>query len=95
MKHRRLKLAAIGCGSRTYTYFRLAATQPELYEIIAAADRTPERRARARRASGNPEFQEFYDDVAILAVPKLADVMIIGTQDAYHFEHATRRFTGA
>ena len=89
MKPRRLKLAAIGCGSRTYTYFRLAATQPELYEVVAAADRTPARRARARRASENPEFQEFSDDVAILAVPKLADVMIIGTQDAYHFEHAS------
>ena len=46
---KRLKLAAIGCGSRTFIYFELAAKQPELYEIVAAADRNDARRATSRR----------------------------------------------
>jgi predicted dehydrogenase len=89
VKPKRLKLAAIGCGSRTFIYFELAAKQPELYEIVAAADHNAARRAKARELSQNPAFREFVDDVAILAEPKLADVMIIATQDAFHFAHAS------
>ena len=85
----RLKIAAIGCGSRTFIYFELAAKQPELYEIVAAADHSAARLAKARGLSQNPAFREFHDDVAILAEPKLADLMIIATQDAFHFEHAS------
>ena len=89
MTPQRLKLAAIGCGSRTFIYFELAAKQPELYEIVAAADHSPARLAKARALSQNPAFREFHDDVAILAEPKLADLMIIATQDAFHFGHAS------
>ena len=89
MNPKRLRLAAIGCGSRTFIYFELAAKQPELYEIVAAADHNPARREKARQLSRNPAFREFQDDVAILAEPKLADLMIIATQDAFHFAHAS------
>lgn len=89
MTPQRLKLAAIGCGSRTFIYFELAAKQPNLYEIVAAADHSPARLAKARALSQNPAFREFHDDVAILAEPKLADLMIIATQDAFHFGHAS------
>ncbi|MDB6094806.1 MAG: oxidoreductase n-terminal [Verrucomicrobia bacterium] len=85
----RLRLAAIGCGSRTFIYFELAAKQPDLYEIVAAADHSPARLAKARALSQNPAFREFHDDGAILAEPKLADLMIIATQDAFHFAHAS------
>ncbi len=86
---KRLKLAAIGCGSRTFIYFELAAKQPELYESVAAADHNEARRKKARELSQNPAFREFFDDLAILAEPKLADIMIIATQDAFHFGHAS------
>ncbi len=86
---RRLQLAAIGCGSRTFIYFELAAKQPELYEVTAAADHNAARRAKARALSQNPRFREFEDDAAILAEPRLADIMIIATQDAFHFAHAS------
>ena len=72
MTPKRLTIAAIGCGSRTFIYFELAAKQPELYEIVAAADHSPARLAKARALSQNPAFREFHDDVAILAEPKLA-----------------------
>lgn len=83
-----LRLAAIGCGARTRTYLRLAARQPGRYTIVAAADPDETRLANVAAASGNPGFRSFRDDKAILAEPQLADVMIIGTQDALHAEHA-------
>ena len=89
MNSKRLRLAAIGCGSRTFIYFELAAKQPDLYEIVAAADHNAARRTKARAVSQNPALREFPDDVAILAEPKLADVMIIATQDAFHFTQAS------
>lgn len=86
----RLSLAGIGCGGRTITYLQLAAERPELYAVIAAADPRPERLDTAERVSRNPEFRRFENADAILAEPRLADVMVIGTQDALHREHAIR-----
>ncbi len=79
-----LKLAGIGCGGRTRTYLQIAAGLPQFYEVVAAADPVPERVEMARAASRNPGFLGFASDREILARPKLADVMIIGTQDNNH-----------
>jgi predicted dehydrogenase len=84
----RLRLAGIGCGGRTLTYFDLAARMPDLYEVVAAADPLPGRVEEARKRSRNPAFRGFDSDKEILSVPKLADIMIIGTQDAHHFAPA-------
>lgn len=84
----RLSLAFMGCGARGMTYLSLAAQRPEKYKIVAAADPDDLRLGRAQRLSENPDFLGFKDASAILAEPKLADVMIIGTQDAYHREHS-------
>lgn len=83
---KRLKLAGIGCGGRTRTYLELAARQPDRYEIVAAADPLPERVARIHAVSGNPDFRAFKNDHDFFAEPKMADVVIIGTQDNYHVE---------
>lgn len=86
MKDRkRLKLAAIGCGGRTLTYLSLAAKMPDKFEIIAVADILPNRVEDISKISNNPDLKKFYSDTEILSQPKLADIMIIGTQDAYHF----------
>ncbi|MCB0209676.1 MAG: Gfo/Idh/MocA family oxidoreductase [Anaerolineae bacterium] len=82
---KQLTLAAIGCGNRTQIYLDLAARQPERYRIVAAADPDPERVEIIRRLSGNPDFIGFAMADDILAQPRLADVMIIGTQDNYHY----------
>jgi predicted dehydrogenase len=84
--NRPLRLAAIGCGGRTRTYFELAAKMPQFYQVVAAADPLPERLKLARELSGNPDFLAFASDAELLARPKLADIMIIGTQDQYHVE---------
>ena len=40
-----------------------------------------------RRFSGNFEFQAFNNAEELLSAGKLADVMIVATQDNSHFEH--------
>ena len=82
-----LKLACIGCGARAQTYTQLAARHPDRFQIVAGADPVPERVEKIRRASGNPAFQGFPGGEAILSAGKLADVMIVATQDNFHFDH--------
>lgn len=83
---RTLKLAGIGCGGRTETYLGLAARMQDYYEVTAAADPLPHRVEKIRRLSNNPSFQGFASDTELLAAGVEADVVVVGTQDAYHVE---------
>lgn len=83
-----LRIAGIGCGPRTRIYLKLAAAIPECYQVVAAADPNAGRVETVRSSSNNPEFRAFPSAAEMLAVPKFADVMVIGTQDALHKEHA-------
>lgn len=85
-----ISLVGIGCGHRTLTYCEIAAKQPHRYRVVAGADPQAERMERMREISGNPDFRSFYDADALFAVGKIGDVAVIGTQDAYHVEPATR-----
>lgn len=87
---KKLNLAAIGCGGRSRIYMSIAATIPEQFENVAAADPIKARREAMRALSCNPELRLFESDHDLLAQPKLADIMIIGTQDNYHFEPCLR-----
>lgn len=82
-----LKLACIGCGARAQTYMQLAARQPDRFEIVAAADPVRERVEQICRLSGNPAFRAYPGAEALLSAGKLADVMLVATQDNFHFEH--------
>lgn len=79
-----LTLAAIGCGSRAQIYASLAAQRPDRFRVVAGADPTPARVERLRALSGNPDFRGFRNDTELLAAGRLADVMIIATQDNFH-----------
>ncbi|QYM77891.1 Gfo/Idh/MocA family oxidoreductase [Horticoccus luteus] len=79
-----LTLAAIGCGSRAQIYASLAARRPDLFRVVAAADPNPARVERLRALSGNAAFRGFPNDTALLSAGRLADVMIIATQDNFH-----------
>ena len=83
-----LTLAVLGGGNRAQLFFSLAAANPGAYRLVAGADRHAERRTRLRALAGGSGFQEFATAEALLAAPKLADVLIVGTQDAAHFAHA-------
>lgn len=69
---------------------KIAATMPERYNCVAGADPQPARVGIMRAISNNPEFQGFSSADELLEQPKLADVMVIGTQDNYHFEPAKK-----
>lgn len=87
---KKTRLAAIGCGGRTQTYMSIAATLPDQYENVAVADPVAVRRKAMCAISGNPDLALYDDATEILSVPKMADIMIIGTQDDYHFEPCMR-----
>jgi predicted dehydrogenase len=81
-----LTLAILGCGARGRTYARIAASMPESLTITAAADRHPERVSQVAASAGG--VRAFHDEDAFFAAGKLADVLIICTQDADHYRHA-------
>ncbi|MDX2111692.1 MAG: Gfo/Idh/MocA family oxidoreductase [Verrucomicrobiota bacterium] len=82
---KRFKLAGIGCGGRTRTYLSLAAKMPEYFEIVGAADPIALRVEQVRTEVKNPAFRSFKDANELLSVDKFADILVIGTQDAFHF----------
>ena len=84
---RPLKLACLGCGARAQTYTALAARRPDQFQIVAGADPVPERVEKIRRISSHPDFRGFASAEALLAAGKIADVMIVATQDNSHYEN--------
>lgn len=82
-----LTLACIGCGARAQTYTQLASRRPDRFLITAGADPVLDRVEKIRRTSANPAFRGFSSAEAMLAAGKLADVVIVATQDNSHFEH--------
>ena len=90
MKNQPLTLVGVGCGGRTLTYCGLAARQPRRYRVIAGADPLAHRVNKLGELSQNPDFRAFASDEALFAAGRLADVAVIGTQDAYHVEPALK-----
>lgn len=82
-----LKIACLGCGARAQTYTQLAARRPDRFEIVAGADPVAARVEKIRRTSGRADFRGFASGEALLAAGKLADVMLIATQDNSHYEY--------
>jgi len=85
-----LRIALLGCGSRGRTYFRIAAGMPERYRLVAVADRDPAKTATMAQLREPGEIRVFDSDQALFAEGKIADVLIIATQDADHFGHAMK-----
>jgi len=82
----KIRLAGIGCGGRTLTYFQIANGLPDKYELVAAADPNEERLNRIASIDPSKKIRIFLSDKEFLSLPKMADVVVIGTQDSYHYE---------
>ncbi len=84
-----VKLAAIGCGNRTSVYLSLAK---EIFgdkiKITALADPVKARRDEICTYQEGSEIKQFDTASDFFKEGKLADAVIIGTQDDYHFEPA-------
>lgn len=84
-----LKLAILGCGSRGRTYARIAASLDGRYQITAAVDPVDVRTAAVAALGAPGSVRTFQNEHDFFAAGKLADVLLIATQDAQHFDHAT------
>lgn len=83
--------AVCGCGSRGLeAYASYQKIHPEKMKIVAGADCRPGRLALLREWYGVAEDMCFDSDDALLDQPKLADVMLIATQDRQHVPEALR-----
>lgn len=81
----KLTIACVGCGSRGRTYLTLAAKMNS-FEIVAGADPVQDRVGYVKKISGNPDFRTFNTAKELLSEAKLADVLLVATQDADHFQ---------
>jgi predicted dehydrogenase len=81
-----LAIAIAGCGSRGRTYASLAAKMPDRFRLVAGADPVAAR-VEATRNLTEGEFRGFASAEELLLQPKLADVLVISTQDIQHYLH--------
>ena len=84
-----LTIAVLGCGSRGRTYSKIIASMPGRYRLTAAADPVASRREAVSTLDPDGGIQCFDGADSFFAAGKLADVLIIATQDSQHFGHAT------
>jgi predicted dehydrogenase len=84
-----LQIAILGCGARGRTYAGIAASFGERYRITAAADPVAVRCEAIANLVPSRDLRTFRSADELLEAGKLADVLIIATQDADHFAHAS------
>lgn len=85
----KITVAICGMGIRgAEAYASYQHLRPEEMEIVAVADPRPERRELAVREYGVKPEGCFASGEELLSREKLADVMIIATQDTDHIRYA-------
>lgn len=85
-----LSIAVLGCGSRGRTYSRIIASFQERYRLTAAVDPVESRRESVASLAPAGQIRSFDSAEAFFAAGRLADVLIIATQDSQHFDHAVQ-----
>ena len=80
----------MGLGNRGAVYASHQLKFPDYMQITAIADTRPACLETANQYLNLPEDRLFSSAEALLQQPKLADVMVIATQDAQHRDHAIR-----
>lgn len=85
---KKISVVAVGCGDRATTYLRIGVLNLKLMEVVAAVDPNPER-LRYMQETFNIPAEKCYTHIdQVLAQGKIADCVINGTMDQYHFETA-------
>ena len=84
----KVTFAILGMGNRGTKYAEKALVFPDRMEVTAIADSRPVRTESANRFLHLPPEKIFSSGEEMLAAPKLADIMVIATQDAQHRDHA-------
>ena len=86
----KVTFAILGMGNRGTAYASKQLKFPEEMEVVAMADNRRERLDSANKFLHLPEERIFHSAEEILSVPKMADIMVIATQDAQHRDHSIR-----
>lgn len=86
----KLRFAIIGMGNRGQVYAKHQLIFPDRMQVVAIADNRQICLDAANKYLHLTETMLFQSADAILSQPKLADIMVIATQDAQHREHAIR-----
>ncbi|MWV42913.1 gfo/Idh/MocA family oxidoreductase [Paenibacillus sp. HJL G12] len=83
---KKIKVALIGAGLRGINYLEYALQHPGELEVVAVAEPVQQRREnfKARHGLADEMCFEHWDE--FFAKPKLADAVLICTQDQQHFE---------
>ena len=87
---KKVTFAIMGMGNRGTAYGGKILKYAEEAQIVAMADNRRERLDSANKYVHLPEDRLFASAEQLLQQPKLADIMIVATQDAQHKEHAIR-----
>lgn len=88
---RKITAVLIGAGQRgAGAYAPYALDHPDDIQFVAVADADPERRGSFQQNHGIPDENSFSSWEELLAGPKLADAILICTQDKMHFEPTIR-----
>lgn len=87
---KKLKVILIGAGNRGEVYTNLMKKLPEKYQVVAVADPEITRREHFKNLHGMAEENccKHYDE--LLNREKFADLVIITTQDALHYDPAIK-----
>ena len=87
---KKVTFAILGMGNRGTAYAGRQLKFPEEMEVVAMADNRRVRLDAANKYLNLPEDRLFDGAESILSQPKMADIMVIATQDAQHRDHAVR-----
>lgn len=90
-KFKKVRVAIIGLGNRgndIYAHYQLVA--PDEMQITAVADPIKEKRKAAQKLYKVPLENCFSTGEELLDQPKLADVVVIATQDKQHVKQAVK-----
>lgn len=87
---KRVTFAVMGMGNRGTKYAEKQLRYPDKIEITAIADTNPLTLEHAKTFLDLPADRIFNSGEELLQQPKLADIMIIATQDAQHRDHAIK-----
>lgn len=83
----------IGAGNRgAQAYATYALQHPEELQFVAIAEPDDGRRSAFQKAHNIPDSACYPSWEEMLSQPKLADAVLICTQDQYHFEPAVKAF---
>ena len=85
-----MKFAVLGFGNRGRGAYTPHAVKMEGVTLSAVCEKRPCRLERARKEYSLSDEQLFLSDEEFFAAGKLADLLIIATQDGDHYGHAMR-----